>query len=291
MKTKYSSNRELAHIWANNNDSTIYKTANSMSCQFDRLYSYNTCIAEIVGDAVIFNNHSYSNTTAKHQGLARQSIHSKNIISLDIPRLNLRTLQFGQIDFNEVIVEPNHKQIAELLVKAERARLNGDFYKAQAFTISENVKAYAQLLNLKYEPLDLGEYQALALQADKARKAQEKIRKAERIKEQAESLEKWRKGEDVRAYFEKTALRIRGDEIETSRGARIPLEHAIRAYPILKRLHERDSSLDISAHSIKLGHYIVNRVENNDLIVGCHKIPFSEIYSIANQLNLGGNHA
>lgn len=291
MKTVYSSNRELAHIWANNNEPTVFKRASSLSCQNDRLYSYNTCIAEIVGDAVIFNNHSYSNSTAKHQGLARQSIHSKNIISLDIPRLNLRTLQFTQGDFYAVIVEPNHNKIAELLVKAERARLNGDFYKAQAFTISENVKAYAQLLNLNYEPLDLGEYQALALQADKARKAQEKIRKAERIKEQAENLAKWKAGEDVRAYFEVTALRIKGDEIETSRGAKIPVEHAIRAYPILKRLHERDSSVDISAHSIKLGHYSVNRVEKNDLIVGCHKIPFSEIYSIANQLNLGGNHA
>ena len=287
MKTKYSSNRELAHIWANNNDATVYKTANSMSCQFDRLYSYSTCIAEIVGDSVIFNNHYYSNTTAKHQGLARQSIHGKNIISLDIPLRNLRNLRFSQNDFNEVIVEPSHAKIGELLVKAERARLNGDFYKAQAFNISENLKAYAQLLEINYEPIDMGEYKEIALQADKARKAQEKIRKAERIKEQAENLAKWKAGEDVRVYFEITALRIKGDEIETSRGAKIPVEHAIRAYPILKRLHERDSSVDISAHSIKLGHYSVNRVEKNDLIVGCHRIPFVEIYSIANQLNLG----
>lgn len=287
MKTVYSSNRELAHIWANNNDSSVYKRASSLSCQFDRLYSYNTCIAEIVGDSVIFNNHSYSNSTAKHQGLARQSIHGKNIIFIDVPRYDLRTLQFGQIDFNEVIVKPNHAKIGDLLVKAERARLNGDFYKSQAFSIAENVRLYAELLNLEYAPLDLSEYQAIALQADKARKTQEKIRKAERIKEQAENLAKWKAGEDVRAYFEVTALRIKGDDIETSRGAKIPLEHAIRAYPLLKRLHQHDASLDISAHSIKLGHYTVNRVEKNDLIVGCHKIPFNEIYAIAKNLNLG----
>lgn len=286
MKTVYSSNRELAHIWANNNDSSVYKRSSSLSCQFDRLYSYNTCIAEIVGDAVIFNNHSYSNSTSKHQGLARQSIHGKNIIWLDVPRYDLRSLRFTQGDFDELIVKPNHAKIGDLLVKGERARLNGDFYKSQAFTISENIKKYAELLELNYSALDLGEYQKIALDADKVRKAQEKIRKAERIKEQAENLEKWRAGEDVRSYFEVTALRIKNEEIETSRGAKIPLEHAIRAYPILKRLHNGEAH-DLSAHSIKLGHYTVNRVEKNDLIVGCHKIPFNEIYAIANKLNLG----
>lgn len=286
MRTVYSSNRELAHIWANNDDSTVYKRASSLSCQFDRLYSYNTCIAEIVGDSVIFNNHSYSNSTAKHQGLARQSIHGKTIISLDIPRYDLRSLRFTQGDFVELIVKPNHAKISELLVKGERARLNGDFYKSQAFNISENVKQYATLLELNYTPLDLGEYQKLAMEADKARKAQEKIRKAERVKQQAEDLAKWRAGEDMRSYFEVTALRIKGDEIETSRGAKIPLDHAIRAYPLLKRLHNGEAH-DLSHHSIKLGHYTVNRVEKNDLIVGCHRIPFVEIYSIANQLNLG----
>lgn len=287
MKTVYSSNRELAHIWANNDDSSVYKRASSLSCQFGRLYSYNTCIAEIVGDSVIFNNHSYSNSTSKHQGLARQSIHGKKLIFLDIPRYDLRTLQFTQNDFNELVVKPNHAKIGDLLVKAGRARLNADFFKSEAFNVSENLKAYAQLLTLNYDPLDMGEYQAIALQADKARKEQEKIRKAKRIKEQAENLARWKAGEDVRAYFEVTALRIKGDEIETSRGAKIPLEHAIRAYPLLKRLHQHDASLDISAHSIKLGHYTVNKVDKNDLIVGCHKIPFSEIYAIANNLNLG----
>lgn len=287
MRTVYSSNRELAHIWANNDDSSVYKRASSLSCQFDRLYSYNTCIAEIVGDYVIFNTYSYSNSTAKHQGLARQSIHGKTAIYLDVPRYDLRTLQFTQSDFNIFVAEPNHAQIAELLVKAERARLNGDFYKSQALSISENLKKYAELLNLEYEALDLSEYQKTALEADKARKAQEKIRKAEKIKEQAENLEKWRNGEDVRSYFEVTALRIKGDEIETSRGARIPLDHAIRAYPLLKRLHEGENNRDLSAHSIKLGHYTVNRVEKNNLIVGCHSIPFAEITAIAQQLNLG----
>jgi hypothetical protein len=286
MRTTYSSNSELAHIWANNDDVEVYKKANSMSCQFNRLYSYNTCIAEIVGDSVIFNTHSYSNSTCKHQNYARQSIHGKTNIFLDIPSYGLRSLVLTQNSFDELIVTPNHRKIADLLVKAERARLNGEYFKGEAYQIEQNIKAYAELVGVVYTPLDLEQFKADSIELDKARKAQEKIRKAEKIKQQAEDLEKWRKGEDIRSYFEVTALRIKNEEIETSRGARIPLDHAIRAYPLIKRLHQMDATLNLSGHAIKLGHYTVNRIEKNNLIVGCHSIPLSEIYAIAHQLNL-----
>jgi len=286
MKTVYSSNKEIAHIWANNDNATINKKASSMSCQFDRLFSYSTCIAEIVGDTVIFNTYSYSPTTSKHQSYAQGAIHGKARINLEIPNYGLSTLVFSQDSFNELVVSTNHKRIAQLLVKAERARLNGGRYQGEAFSIEQNLKQYAALLNLQYTPLDLDQFKGEAVALDKARKVQEKARQAEKIKEQAENLENWRAGADIRAYFEITALRIKNDEIETSKGAKIPLDHAVRAYPLIKRLHDRDLSLDLSSHAIKLGHYTVNRIEKDNLIVGCHKIPYSEIEKIAIQLNL-----
>lgn len=286
MKKVFSSNAELVHVWANNDDSTVYKKSGSMSCHFDKLYSYNTCIAEIVGESVIFNTYSYSNSTCKHQGHAQSATHGKNKIFLEIPSYNLRSLVFTQNDFNELVVKTNRHWIARLLVKAERARLNGDTYKAEAYSIEQNLKRYAELIKLNYEPLDLDHFKNEAIALDKGRKAQEKIRKAEKITEQVEDLQRWRNGEDVRSYFEVTALRIKNDEIETTKGAKIPMEHAVRAFPLLKRLHEKDQSIDLSSHSIKLGYYTVSRVEKDNLIVGCHSIPFSEIYAIANQLNL-----
>jgi hypothetical protein len=202
-----------------------------------------------------------------------------------VPKRNLSSLSFLQRDFNELIVANNHLEIAELLVKAERARLNGDFYKAKAVAISENLSKYAKLLDLYYEPLDLSEFTKAALEANKAQKALDKLRKEERIKQQNEDLEKWKMGEDVRSYFEFTALRIKNDEIQTTKGARIPLEHGIRAFPLLSKLHKGED-VNLSAHSIKLGNYTVSRVQNDNLIVGCHTIPFSEIYSMAKILKL-----
>lgn len=286
MKTVYSSNSELSHVWANNPDSTVFKKAGSMSCQHDKLYSYNTCIAEIIGESVVFNTYSYSPTTGKHQSLARSAVHGLQVIRLDIPSYNLRSLSFTQNDFNDLVVKCNQSSIGELLIKAERSRLYADHYRGQAVAIEDNLRAYAALLKLDYTPLELDQFKDAALAADKQRKAQAKTRKAEKVLEQAADLIRWRNGEDVRSHFEITALRVKGDELQTTRGGRIPVEHAIRAYPLLKRLHEKDTSIDLSSHSIKLGYYTVNRVEKDNLIVGCHTVPFSEIYAIAEQLNL-----
>jgi hypothetical protein len=124
------------------------------------------------------------------------------------------------------------------------------------------------------------------IQHEKEAKASEKIRKAERIKEQAEALENWRLGLDVRNHFEVTALRIKDDEIQTTRGARIPVDHAIKFWGLIKSWHEKGVSYVKDHHSIHLGNYSVNRFENDILTVGCHSIPYSEIENIAHQLRL-----
>lgn len=285
MKTKFSSNSELVHIWANNSEPTINKSANSMSCQFDRLFSYSTCIAEIVGNTAILNTCSYSNTTSKHQSLARGAVSHMDLIRLPIAGRNHSTLVFGQDSFNTCIAEPCLKDVGYYLVKASRSRKHADLYKAEALSIVDNLNKYADLLGLEFSAPDLSEYQEAALRADKVQKEQEKIRKAEKIKQQAEDLARWKAGEDVRSYFEVMALRIKGDEIETSRGAKIPVDHAVRAWPILRRIFKNKSELSLG-HTIKLGHYTVNRITDKALIVGCHTIPFSEVENIATQLHI-----
>ena len=139
---------------------------------------------------------------------------------------------------------------------------------------------------LFYSCPNIDDLQELAIKADKEAKALEKVRKAERIKQQAEALENWRSGQDVRNNFELTALRIKDDEIQTTRGARIPLDHAIKFWGLIKSWHDKGVSYVKDHHSIHLGNYSVNRFENDVLTVGCHSIPYSEIQIIANQLKL-----
>jgi hypothetical protein len=285
MKTKYSSNSELVHIWANNSDPTINKSANSMSCQFDRLFSYSTCIAEIVGNTVILNTCSYSNTTSKHQNYASGAVRHLDTIRLPFSGYNHSTLVLGQDSFNRV-AEVCLKDVGHYLVKASRSRKHADLYKAEALSIVENLNKYANLLNLAFSAPDLSEHQAAALRADKVRKEQDKIRKAEKIKQQAEDLVRWQAGEDVRTYFERTALRIKGDQVQTSRGANIPVADAIKLWPLLLRVKNSGKTLEAGLHSINLGPYRFNSFDGQTLIVGCHSIAWDQLALMAEQLNL-----
>lgn len=287
MRTKYSSNLELSHIWANDPDPSIGKSANSMSCQNGKLYSYSTVIAQIINnDTVIYNTASYSVTTSKHQGYANHATnHFNNKIHLNIPRRGLDSLVFSQSEFNNII-EFSEREASQSLLKASRSRKYADMYNRQALSIFSNLEQYALLFNLKYETPNLDHLRESALKADKEAKALEKIRRAERIKEQAEALINWRNGEDVRNRFEITALRIKEDQIETTKGARIPVDHAVKFWGLIKSWHDKGVSYVKDHHSIHLGNYSVNRFENDVLTVGCHSIPYSEIESIAHQLSL-----
>jgi hypothetical protein len=290
MKTKYSSNRELTHIWANDSDSSIMKTANSLSCHHGKLYSYSTVIGQIIdNNTVIYNTASYSNTTSKHQGLMTSATyHYLNRIYLDVPKMNLSSLVLGQRDFEILILEPNQRAASDLLVKASRSKLYKDRYNAAALRIFENLAKYASLFNLDYIQPNLEGLMESAIKRDKEEKQALKESKARRIQEQAEALQDWRLGLDVRNHFEVTALRIKDDVIETSRGAKIPLEHAVKFWGLINSWHQKGITYVKDHHSIHLGNYCVNRFENDVLTVGCHQIPYSEIQNIANQLHLQG---
>jgi hypothetical protein len=290
MKTKYSSNRELIHVWANNDDSSVYKQANSVSCQNDVLFSYSTAIGQIVNnDTVIYNTASYSNTTSKQQSLMYQSSsHYLNRIYLDIHKYNLNNLVFGQNDFDLLVLKPNLDIASGYLLKASRSKKHKDFYNMKALSIFDNLEKYALLFNLVCTLPNTDAFLETIIKADKEAKAIEKIRKAERIIEQTEALQNWRLGLDVRNHFEITALRIKDDVIETTKGAKIPLEHAVKFWGLINSWHQKGITYTKDHHSIHLGNYAVNRFENDVLTVGCHQIPFNEIKSIANQLNLRG---
>lgn len=288
MRTKYSSNSELSHIWANDPDSSVYKSANSMSCHYGVLFSYNTAIAHLIPErnTVIINTASYSHSTSKHQGHARSASNHFDTIFLNIPKMNLNTLVYGQRDFETLILKHSEDKAAKLLVKASRARIRAGIYYSEAIFIYENLNKYAQLLNLNYAMPDLTSIQAQAIEADKKAKELAKIAQAKRIIEEAEDLEKWRLGQDIRRYFELTALRIKDDEIQTTRGARIPVDHAIKFWGLIKSWHDKGVQYVKDHHSIHLGHYSVNSFKDDVLTVGCHTIPYSEIESIAHQLRL-----
>lgn len=91
----------------------------------------------------------------------------------------------------------------------------------------------------------------------------------------------WRAGSN-RARPSNTILRISGDDIETSKGARVPIADGEKAYRLLaKHRHEDYAPLA----EIYIGHYRFTKSTPTEIHIGCHAIPWSEVDLIAKQLN------
>jgi len=136
---------------------------------------------------------------------------------------------------------------------------------------------------------------AYVAQAAAARAAKKQIRDAEKNRiaalEAVERLELWKIGENVNTYgfqFSDTLLRIKGDQIETTRGAKIPVSDALKIYPLLSRAKNTGKTIEAGLHNINLGSYRFNSFDGDTLVVGCHSIAWNEIEKMAIQLNLKG---
>lgn len=110
---------------------------------------------------------------------------------------------------------------------------------------------------------------------------------------EADKITAWREGKPV--HFDwyygapevPTMLRIKGDVIQTSRGAEFPVTHAVRAWPAVKACHDTGTEWQANGHAIKLGVYSLEKIAGDGTVrAGCHTVPFAEIQDCAKQLGL-----
>lgn len=84
-----------------------------------------------------------------------------------------------------------------------------------------------------------------------------------------------------------TLMRINGDEIETSRGARFPIAHGVRAWRLIKAAKASRRTWKRANAGPRLGHYTLDEVtERGDVRAGCHFILAGEVERMARALNL-----
>lgn len=122
------------------------------------------------------------------------------------------------------------------------------------------------------------------------------FREVEREREQAEYEERmrlnrlahadkvaaWHDGADVRITFDAesggAAIRIRGDMLETSHGASVPLAHAVKAFRFVKLMRERGTAWQRNGKTIRVGHFQIDSISaNGDFVAGCHKFTWPEV--------------
>lgn len=208
-----------------------------------------------------------------------------------------------------------YKSCTDLVVRAATRRQRKhavDDLLLAAFRYENKVATYAKRFNitLPEPPVSAGQVEALRA-SEKERRAVEKAKTAERKAAARAALEArrpqvemgltaWRDGlsahptgapvswADINELFGTyPRLRVVGNEVQTSFGARVSVKQAARAWPLLQRLHKRSQAQEaviVDVHELSFTPYQTQSFDGDTLVVGCHSIPWSEIELIAPQV-------
>jgi hypothetical protein len=310
MKTVFT-NAQCAHVWAQQTQEHGHSA--SMSFRGARLYSYSTCIAEIVDvpeyvsvqaggerKVALLSSNTYSSTTScKHMPAARRAV--ANLRSFYVPMLD----HAGNLKYLEA---EYRVQAAKLL----RVRELGSWQRERLTELARNVADYARIFNLSAPVVDYGADYAKATNrmerlandpkraariADRERQtANRRAREAlAEVARNVERLAEWRAGTTgtywgLRDEKDGAYLRMLGDNVQTSLGATVPAADAQRAIKFIAEAARRGGWAhceEIPDAVIQIGAFTLNRVDpNGDIKAGCHFIQWREIAAIALKLGM-----
>jgi hypothetical protein len=294
---------EIPHLWVHawRSQGNARNAAGNLYFQQASIFSYGSHfeIARHVetkrGNAVLFNTATYSVTSSRHQSAVRQAI-PKSIAVFNVPNVAIDSkFPSSAKSYHTTNIADYDSRIESALLKAIRARSSWakEYNHDSAIALRADRNAYAVFFRLRIKPLapipalDSKELEAVkAKERERVRVESEKTKRenAERLARKQEAIEAWRKGASVNASFYDvpTMLRITGDEVETSRGARVPVSHAKRALTLVRAVIGRGEAWQTNGHTCHVGHYKLDRIEaNGTLKAGCHVIARDEWERIA----------
>lgn len=301
-------NANVAHVWAQQNQSEGRSNNGNFWFSGSVLYSYRTPIARMfhVGDlrvALITTEHYSRTTTGKHMPALHRAVDygRGSYRAFRVPFIGAtggqRSDRSGNVDHvaNLAHLETAYGAYIEHQSKSRsKFRAEGVDITKELIGIANRVQEYARLFDLPTPVFDVKadtirieqareEYDTPEAKARRAASAK-KRRDAER-KQAEERLEAWRAGAHIglpeaarRDSNGGAHIRIRGDVLETSLGATVPLEHAVKAFRFVKLCRERGVSWQRNGKVVRVGHYQLDSIDAaGNFVAGCHRFSWPEI--------------
>jgi hypothetical protein len=243
---------------------------------------------------VLFNSEGYSVSTSKHKKYTRRAIRgSAEVFELPTP------LWPNSADPREALKYFEAKAL-ESFEAATRARVYASSHLERAEGYLREAERFALCFGVaKYHRPAVDELRAKAQrQAEAARVAALKAtreahkRRAELREKQRPEFEAWMNGGSMpyppsewRTNADGAAFIRRspdGANLETSQGAAVPWEHALRVFRFVKLCRERGEGWQRNGHSIRVGHYTLDSVSpDGSFRAGCHVIQWAQISALA----------
>lgn len=276
MKTVFT-NAMVAHVWAQQTQEFGINASGSLYFQDATIYSYGSHfpIARFIDrNIVLLTADSYSNTTAQHISLVHRAIPSTaRVFVVDIVRVN--SVNEHAANLTGILDRANNA-----IGAANRSRKYSDSEFARAIRLHADAVEYADKFELP-RPRDFSPDVIASILDRIDRQQREQTERdaklAERLQDEATAWQSGKRASPVYDY-PRVLLRVVGDNVETSRGASVPVSHAVRMYRFLA-----DGRDIVGA---RIGHFTVNRVTDDAVHIGCHIVPRDEMERIAELLGV-----
>lgn len=265
MKTVFTDTSTIAHLWANQQQSSARNSSDNFYFSDSTIWSYGThfpiakhVINELGEYAVLFTTRTYSNTTAKHISVVRQACRHKNIIYCNNPENG------HQSNINDFIYRI--ELFASSLVGARKPEIHIE----KVNQVIEEAKSYLkffqleapELLQKAFDIIDKEKYIEYSKEKSVILQAEAEKRLLAQEKKHREELNKWLIGKTHRLYTygKHDYLRcLDGLIIETTQAVKI---------------------------STELGRELYNRIKENKLVVGSHVLSY-EVKEVGKEYKIG----
>jgi hypothetical protein len=288
---------EIPHLWAHRTQKEARNPQGNSRFIGDVIYSYAEPIGRLIvhrGRTIaLFRDESWSVTTSRHQSAMRGAAH--HLKSFTVASIGTERYRDGQLG------KPDHRanlkdfaaKIKAAGLAAVRARGHKEWKVRHMLATVETANDYAATFGLGTRfavpsDIDLAKLEADA--REQTRRDAERAKRVERKRELAEQqarhdeaarLQRWLAGSNEGRYFrylDSAYLRVAGDVVETTQGARVPLGHVQRALPIIGRLIERGEAYQRNGHTIHLGPYVLDSIAADGTVTaGCHTFKPDEV--------------
>lgn len=252
---------------------------------------------------VLFTSRDYSVSTSKHKSHVSRAIPSHYTV-FRVPHVSPMHKPGGGQGFHSENLRAYLDRAAELYGKAKRARVNAPYYTRQAEGLLEEARAYAVAFRARFAIPDTLAEAAKASEAIAAKQAKAEAaarRKAEKARAERERAQReadapdfaaWQRGEpgsrcpsSYRSDEKGNAYLRRspdGSELQTSQGASVPWEHAVKAFRFIKLCRENGKGWKTNGRVIRVGHFTVSEItDKGDMRAGCHAFAWREIERLA----------
>jgi hypothetical protein len=297
---------EVPHLWAHRTQDDARNKQGNLYFTGDTIYSYGShfpIARHVTNDAgeraVLLTTATYSVTTSSHCSAVRSSIPS------GFPVFHVPNVCPGRYSGSNLTADDHAGNLADYTERIEKhiitsARARSSYTKEwnheHAVRLRDQAFAYCAFYGLPVpnipEVPELDSEALIDIRKREAKRAAEKAEqtkreRAEAIVRQQELIIKWRAGQYSGCFYDVPAmLRIDGDEVVTSRGARFPISHAKRALAFIRKVRESGQAYVRNGHTIHLGPYAFDRIETDGTVkAGCHIVSFEEIERIAPALD------